>query len=87
MSGLRVLGFAIPADFSREILEREILGLCRENRHVALGKVRLNVFRGAQEDLEYVVETFPMERAFDPRGMEIGVFSPTAENPRMLSRR
>ena len=73
-AGLRKLRFEIPEDFSPDILEREILKLCQENELEALARVRLNVFRGADDELEYVLETFPLEQAFDPRGMEIGVF-------------
>ncbi len=73
--GMETLRIGNP--YTVTALEEEALSLCARNGHTRLGRVRLNVFRGADEVPHCMIETFPLERASaspDDPGLDIGVF-------------
>src|SRR5687768_10821071 len=45
-SGLKQMGFEIPASVTKEKLKQQILLLCEKNNCYVLARVRLSVFRG-----------------------------------------
>ncbi len=65
-SGLSLLKFEIQEFFTVELIENEILNLCKKNDCEKLARVRLSVFRGNgalyDEDrgLNYVIECWPL---------------------------
>jgi branched-chain amino acid aminotransferase len=83
-SGLNTLQFIIPPHFTPSFLEQEIHRLCRSNGHNGWARVRINIFRGdggvndpVFHHPEYIIETWPLEKAFTPgdsHGLEAGVF-------------
>ena len=83
-SGLGFLRYGIPPDFTRELLEREILHLCTRNGHPDLARVRLVVFRGeggifdrVDPQPHYIIESWPLTASFidfNPKGLVIDVF-------------
>lgn len=83
-SGLQFLGFAPPASFTPQLLEREILGLCAANGHLPLSRVRLVAFRGEGGLFDpidpfphYSIESWPLpveSTDLNDRGLIIDVF-------------
>ena len=61
-SGIKQMGFEIPALVTKEKLSQDILFLCEKNNCDTLGRVRLSVFRGnggvyeGNNDLQYAIE-------------------------------
>ena len=71
--GLALLKFDIPSLFTREFIRESIVQLSRKNKLEQLGRVRLNVFRGAgglydPEDLHpnYIIEIMPLPESLSP---------------------
>ena len=68
-SGLRLLKYELPSEFTPEEITEKILLLCHKNDCKALARVRLSVSRGngglynGDEKLQWVVETWPLEQA------------------------
>jgi branched-chain amino acid aminotransferase len=80
--GLRLLGFAIPSEFTAGRLSTEIHSLCALNGGLQEARVRLTVVRGdgdirddAQARTEYFIQCrgLPAEAA-EPAGLRIGYF-------------
>jgi branched-chain amino acid aminotransferase len=68
-SGLKQMGFEIPASVTKEKLKQQILLLCEKNNCYVLARVRLSVFRGnggiyeGNNDLQYVIECWPVDES------------------------
>ena len=82
-SGLALLKFEIPVDFTREKIREEILRLCRKNDCVDLARVRLSVFRGngglydEGKFLQYIIECQALDEAvnkLNENGLVIDVY-------------
>ena len=83
-AGMRMLGLEPPPDVTAESLRLQIADLCIKNRHAALARVRLTVFRGEGTLFEglsdlpnYVIESAlftPGQVAFNGPGLRIGVY-------------
>jgi len=83
-SGLSLLKFEIPALFTKEKLEKEIIDLCRKNDCEDLARVRLSVSRGNgglyDEDntLQWLIECWPLNvsvNSLNENGLVIDVFT------------
>lgn len=69
-SGLKQMGFEIPALVTKEKLSQHILFLCEKNNCDVLGRVRVSVFRGnggiyEDNDLQYVIECWPVDESIN----------------------
>lgn len=70
-TGLKQMGFQMPALFTAENLKHQILLLCKKNKCVELARVRLSVFRGNGgitedvNDLQYVIECWPVNESMN----------------------
>lgn len=82
-SSLQTLGFETGALFTRERLEREILELAEKNRHSALARIRLMVFRGdgglyeGIQSLNYAIQSWALPESFrelNSNGLVIDIF-------------
>jgi branched-chain amino acid aminotransferase len=68
-SGLLLLKFEISKLFTADILQQEIIRLCKRNNCEGLSRVRLSVFRGNgglyDEDkaLQYIIECWPLNES------------------------
>jgi branched-chain amino acid aminotransferase len=68
-SGLLLLKFEVPKLFTADILQEEIIRLCKKNNCEGLSRVRLSVFRGNgglyDEDkaLQYIIECWPLNES------------------------
>jgi len=65
--GMNVMGFDIPALFTAENLEKNILDLCKKNNHLESARVRINFFRGdgglydpESHRLNYIIQTWAL---------------------------
>jgi branched-chain amino acid aminotransferase len=83
-SGFSILKFNVPARFTRERLEDEILRLCRKNECESLARVRLSVSRGngglydEERALQYLVECWPLNETvnnLNENGLAIDVYT------------
>jgi branched-chain amino acid aminotransferase len=80
-AGLQVLKFKIPAFFTEQRIEDEILQLCRKNQCELLARVRLSVSRGAgglydcDNNFSYLIGCRPLEtHGLNENGLIIDVF-------------
>lgn len=76
-AGLQTLQFAIPADFTISYLKGEVLKLAKQNGHERLGRIRINVFRDEDQQLNFLIESFLLEQEFSPidaPGLSLGIF-------------
>jgi branched-chain amino acid aminotransferase len=76
-AGLQTLQFSMPSGFTVDFLEREVLNLVKSNDHERLGRIRINVFRDEDQRLNYIIESFALEKAFSPidaPGLSLGIF-------------
>lgn len=83
-NSLTVLKFVIPALFTRQKLEQEIVALCKRNRCEDLARVRVSVSGGhgglydGDEKLYYIIECWPLGKnnmVLNENGLIIDVFS------------
>jgi branched-chain amino acid aminotransferase len=76
-AGLQTLHFSVPSDFTIDFLQREVLELVKRNDHDRLGRIRINVFRGEDQKLNYIIESFALEQDFSPidaPALSLGIF-------------
>lgn len=83
-SGLHMLGFEIPALFTRGMLEKEILDLCRKNKHLSSARVRICFFRGdggvfdpESHHPNYIIQTWELPENYaelNSNGLELVVY-------------
>ena len=83
-SGMQMLGFEIPALFTREMLEKEILDLCRKNKHLPTARVRICFFRGdggvfdpESHRPNYIIQTWELPENYtelNSNGLELLVY-------------
>ncbi len=74
--GLELLQIVTPADF-RDTIHALLLKLCRQNGCAASARVRLALFRGADDAVEYLIEAFPTEprsSSLLPEGWRLDVY-------------
>jgi len=70
-TGLKQMGFQIPALFTTDNLKQHILLLCKKNKCSELARVRLSVFRGNGgitediNDLQYIIECWPVNESIN----------------------
>ena len=58
--GMEVLSLPKPANFSGDVLSRQIIDLCKQNHLPDNARVRLTVFRGSDLQAHYLIETQPL---------------------------
>ncbi len=81
---MQMLGFEIPALFTREMLEKEILDLCRKNKHLPAARVRISLFRGdggifdpISHRPNYIIQTWELPENYtelNSNGLELLVY-------------
>lgn len=96
-SGLRLLGFPIPASFTPTHLIEEINDLADRNILSDTARIRLSVSRGngmlypipnQPDELIYIIECFPAERDvnfLNEEGIKIGVYEQARKAPDAFS--
>lgn len=82
--GLKVLQFQIPAHFTTEMLQKEIMALLTKNGHLTAARIRLQVVRGdgglfdAKDHFPgYIIQTWPVdEKPFqlNSNGLVLGIY-------------
>lgn len=82
-SGMDTLQFKIPKHFTQQYLLEKINGLCEENKHTSLTRVRLVIFRGngglydpENHHPNYIIQSWNLEPAMEinPNGLHIDVY-------------
>jgi branched-chain amino acid aminotransferase len=84
--GFQMLGFEIPGLFTRELLENEILELCRKNQQLDAARVRISFFRGngglydpESNRPHYIIQTWALPANYselNSNGLELIVYPP-----------
>jgi branched-chain amino acid aminotransferase len=80
------LGFEIPVLFTAEILEQNILALCRKNNHLENARVRISIFRGngglfdpESHRPHYLMQTWDLPEHYkkmNDNGLELTIYPP-----------
>lgn len=93
--GMQVLQFAIPKQFTPDILEQEIQSLLKKNGHGKMARVRLTVFRGngglydtTDHKPNYLLQSWalPDETGnWNSNGLVLGVYSDIKKSCDILS--
>lgn len=82
-TSLSLLQFAIPAHFTKEKLNTEILSLCKKNNCESNARIRLSVSRGegglfdGNLSLQYTIEAWPLDEGslgINENGLVIDIF-------------
>ena len=83
-NGLQVLGFDFPPFFSREMLESEMIALCRKNNHLSAARVRICFFRGdggifdpISHHPNYIIQTWELPENYtelNSNGLELLIY-------------
>jgi branched-chain amino acid aminotransferase len=83
-SGMQMLGFEIPALFTWEMLKKEIVDLCRKNKHFQTARVRISFFRGEGGIFDpishrpnYIIQTWELPENYtelNSNGLELLVY-------------
>lgn len=83
-SGMKTLGFEIPALFTPASITEEILTLCSKNKHLQLARVRISFFRGngglydpESNRPNYIIQTWDLPenyREINNNGLELTIY-------------
>ena len=83
-NGMQVLGFDLPPLFSKEMLEKEMIDLCRKNKHLSSARVRICFFRGdggifdpISHRPNYIIQTWELPENYtelNSNGLELLVY-------------
>ncbi len=83
-AGLATLQFEVPALLNKQVLQQDIIQLCRKNNCAEAARVRLSAFRGngglydAPGQLHYLVECWPLPAhtgMLNENGLVIGLYT------------
>ncbi|MBL0200171.1 MAG: aminotransferase class IV [Chitinophagaceae bacterium] len=93
--GMQVLQFAIPKQFTPDILEQEIQTLLKKNGHGKMARVRLTVFRGdgglydaTDHKPNYLVQSWALPDetgSWNSNGLVLGVYTDIKKSCDILS--
>ncbi len=88
-SGLLLLKFEVPKLFTADILQQEIIRLCKKNDCEGLSRIRLSVFRGngglydGDKALQYIIECWSLNESankLNENGLVIDVYPDGAKS-------